>query len=72
MDGNKAPDLAIGAVSNDGDPVVLYLRSKPTIALKPISTLKPLTGPIQPKDSGHQIAKNRAQKNRPKQALQVR
>ena len=54
MDGNKAPDFAIGAVSNDGDPVVLYVRSKPTIALTPKSSLKIPAGVIKPNSNGTQ------------------
>ena len=48
MDDNETPDFAIGAVSNDGDPVALFLRSEPTIAIAPMSTAGLITPLIRP------------------------
>ena len=37
MTGDQAPNFAIGAVSSEGEPVALLLRSRPTIAIKSMS-----------------------------------
>ena len=37
MTGDQTPDFAIGAVSSEGKPVALFLRSRPTVGIKPMS-----------------------------------
>ena len=53
MDGDTTPEFAIGAVSIDGEPVALLVRSKPTIYIMAESKAILNSNIIDPKNSGN-------------------
>ena len=53
MDGDTTPEFAIGAVSVDGEPVALLVRSKPTVFIMTDSKPTMATNIIDPKNSGN-------------------
>ena len=53
MNGDTTPEFAIGAVSIDGEPVALLVRSKPTIYIKADSKAVMSSNIIDPKNSGN-------------------
>ena len=53
MDGDTTPEFAIGAVSVDGEPVALLVRSKPTVFIMTDSKPTMVTNIIDPKNSGN-------------------
>ena len=53
MNGDTTPEFAIGAVSIDGEPVALLVRSKPTIYIKADSKAIMSSNIIDPKNSGN-------------------
>ena len=53
MDGDTTPEFAIGAVSVDGEPVALLVRSKPTVFIMTDSKPTLVTNIIDPKNSGN-------------------
>ena len=52
MNEDQTPDFAIGAVSGEGEHVALFLKSRPTVAIKPISTALP-SGVIETNKQGN-------------------
>lgn len=53
MDGDTVPEFAVGAVSMDGEPAALLIRSKPTFYVNPESITSRYSNSIDPKDTGN-------------------
>ena len=52
MNGDATPEFAIGAVSMDGEPAALLIRSKPTFYINAESIPSRYSYSIDPKDTG--------------------
>ena len=53
MDGDATPEFAIGAVSMDGEPAAMLIRSKPTLYINAESIASRYSYSIDPKNTGN-------------------